>query len=318
MELRNLTDLSVSRVALGTMTFGAQADERAACRMLWSALDAGVNFIDTANVYAGGESERLLGRLLAGRRASVVLASKVGMKVGDEAPGLSRAAIAAAVERSLERLRTDYLDLCYLHLPDHAVPIEESLEAMEALVRAGKVRRPANSNFASWQVGRMVSIAERRAWTPARVAQPMYNLIARRIEDEFLPACAAVGVSTVAYNPLAGGLLTGKHNGHGPLPGTRFDGNPAYLDRYWNQPALDAVARLAAVAAGEGRSLVSLSLNWLLRHTPIDCVVLGASRPEQLAENLAALDNGPLAAESLAACDAVWDSLKGPAPKYNR
>jgi aryl-alcohol dehydrogenase-like predicted oxidoreductase len=164
----------------------------------------------------------------------------------------------------------------------------------------------------------MFAIAEREGYTPARVAQPMYNPLARRIEDEFLPACAALGISTVVYNPLAGGLLTGKHNGGAPLPGTRFDGNRAYLDRYWNESNFTAVARLAKAAAGNGHTLVGLSLNWLLHHTPIDCVVLGASGVDQLHTNLAALDEGPLNEELLQECDQVWESLRGTAPKYNR
>jgi aryl-alcohol dehydrogenase-like predicted oxidoreductase len=146
----------------------------------------------------------------------------------------------------------------------------------------------------------------------------MYNLLARRIEDEFLPACREAGISTIAYNPLAGGLLTAKHKGHAPLPGTRFDGNQAYLDRYWNDMNLAAVERLSETARVVGRSLVSLSLNWLLHHTPVDCIVLGASRPEQLQENLSALDDGPLESGTLIECEQVWSALKGVSPKYNR
>ena len=211
MKLRTLhNDLTVSRVCLGTMTFGGQTDRAAAARMLDIAFDRGVNFLDTANVYTAGESERILGHLLGARRMQLILATKIGMKTGDELPGLSRGAILAAVENSLRRLATDYVDLCYLHLPDDSVPLEESLAAMDTLVRQGKVRHVASSNFASWQVCKMHWSAAQRGFAPARVAQPMYNLLARRIEDEFLPACRDLCVSTVVYNPLAGGLLTGK------------------------------------------------------------------------------------------------------------
>jgi len=240
------------------------------------------------------------------------------MKVGEEHPGLSRQAIIAAVENSLRRLQTDYLDIYYLHAPDYSIPVEESLAAMDSLVRAGKVRWAATSNYASWQLCRMHWIAAEQGYAAARIAQPMYNLIARRIEDEFLPACAERGVSTVVYNPLAGGLLTGKQQKSAPEPGTRFDNNKMYLDRYWNDAAFDAVSRLAAAAEKENRSLVSMSLNWLLHHTATDCIILGASSSQQLQSNLRALEEGALTPETLEICDSVWQILRGAAPKYNR
>jgi aryl-alcohol dehydrogenase-like predicted oxidoreductase len=316
-QVLNGTDLEVTRVCLGTMTFGAQADPSVACRILSIALEAGINFIDTANVYARGGSERLLGELLGARRHEVVLASKIGMKVGDEIPGLRRDAIVSAVESSLGRLRTDRLDICYLHQPDYSTPVEESLAAMDSLVQSGKVRYVGTSNFAGWQVTRMMWVAAQRGFAPPLVAQPMYNLLARRVEDEFLPACRDLGISTVAYNPLAGGLLTAKHN-NGPLPGTRFDANQAYLDRYWNPSNLEAVARLSGAAREAGRTLTDVALNWLLCHSAIDCVVLGASKPDQLRDNLRAIERGPLDAGTLEACDRVWSALNGVAPKYNR
>jgi aryl-alcohol dehydrogenase-like predicted oxidoreductase len=317
------TDLTVSRICLGTMTFGAQTDESAAARMLDECLGAGVQFVDTANIYNDGESERILGRLLRGRRGQVVLASKVRGKWG-EAPhqqGLSRAAILAAIDASLERLQTDYLDLYYLHMPDPATPIEETLAAMDSLVRAGKVRHIATSNYAAWQVCRMHSIAERAGLAAPYVSQPMYNLLARGVEQEYLPMCRELGVSTVVYNPLAGGLLTGKHSAAAPIAGSRFDDQRLgrmYRDRYWNGGQFAAVEELRAAAAAAGRSLVSLALNWLLRHSAADSIILGASRIEQLRENLAALEDGPLPDDLLAACDRVWESLRGPAPRYNR
>jgi 1-deoxyxylulose-5-phosphate synthase len=325
MENRTLpnTGLSVSRICFGTMTFGAQVDEPAAARIFDRCLDAGVNFFDTANVYNAGESERILGRLMAGRRDRIVLASKVRGKMG-EAPheqGLSRAAIMEAIERSLERLATDYLDIYYLHQPDYTVPIEETLEAMDSLVRAGKVRCVATSNYAAWQVCRIHALCEKNGWAVPHVSQPMYNLLARGVEAEYLPMCRELGVSTVVYNPLAGGLLTGKHSGQAPVAGSRFD-NPQlgrmYMDRYWHPSQLDAVERLRAAGAAAGRSPVSVALNWLLHHTAADCVILGASRIEQLEENLRALDEGPLPAAVLEECDGVWEALGGVAPKYHR
>jgi len=302
------------------MTFGGQTDEAEADRIVNCALDAGVNFFDTANIYNRGESERITGKLLKGRRSQLILASKVRSRMGD-APdecGLSRAAIIKAVEESLARLGTDYLDLYYLHMPDYAVPVEESLAAMDELVRAGKVRYPATSNYAGWQVTQMLWIAERYNRVPPYVAQPMYNLLARGVEQEFLPMCREFGVSTVVYNPLAGGLLTGKHKREQPTPGTRFDNNQMYLDRYWHPAYFDAVEELGHAAARAGRSLVSIALGWLLHHTTTDCVILGASRAQQIAENLHAIEEGPLDAETLAACDAAWAKLRGVTPKYNR
>ncbi len=314
------TELVVSRVCFGTMTFGGQTDEAAAGRMIDCCLDSGINFIDTANVYNKGASESILGRILKGRRDKVVLASKVRGKMGEgpDESGLSRAAILRAIDESLRRLQTDYLDLYYLHLPDYASPIEESLAAMDELVKAGKVRYPASSNYAAWQVVRMLWLAEKNGYRPAAVTQPMYNLLARGVEQEYMPMCREMGVSTVVYNPLAGGLLTGKQRREAPLPGTRFENNQLYLDRYWHPAQFDAVEELRGIAERAGRSLVSLSLNWLYRHTQADCVILGASRIQQLEENLKVLEEGPLAPETVAACDAVWAKLRGVTPKYNR
>lgn len=314
------TDLTVSRVCLGTMTFGGQADESTSARILARAIDAGINFIDTANAYNKGVTEEIVGRLLNGRRHRYILASKVFNRMGDgpDEAGLSKAAIMRGIEDSLRRLRTDYLDIYYLHQPDWNVPIEESLAAMDELVKQGKVRYPASSNYASWQIVQMNEIAKRNGYKPAVITQPMYNLIARGIEQEYMAMSEAYGISTVVYNPLAGGLLTGKHNRSSVTPGTRFDNNRMYQDRYWHEDMFDAVEELQKVAAQENRSMVSLALNWLMKHTAIDCVILGATRVEQLDSNLAVLEEGRLSENSLRACDVVWHALKGPAPKYNR
>ncbi|MDQ6698562.1 MAG: aldo/keto reductase [Acidobacteriota bacterium] len=322
MQTRTLqhTGLTVSRVCFGTMTFGAQVDETAACRIIDYCFDSGINFIDTANVYNRGESERIVGKCLEGRRDRVILASKVRGKMGD-APdeiGLSKPAMVKAIEDSLRRLKTDYLDVYYLHQPDYDVPIDESLEAMEQLVRQGKVRFPASSNYSSWQVCQMLWLAEKKERKPAWITQPMYNLLARGLEQEYLPMAKEFGVSTCVYNPLAGGLLTGKQNRDSPASGTRFDNNQMYLDRYWHPAYFDAVDELRKAADEAGRSLVSLALNWLLHHTPIDCVILGASKLEQLQGNVRSMDDGPLSPETLGACDAAWNKLRGVTPKYNR
>lgn len=319
ITLKN-TGLKVSRICFGTMTFGGQTDEPAATRMIDLCLDAGINFLDTANAYNNGGSEAMLGKIIKNKRSRVVLASKVRNKMGEgpDMNGLSRAAIFRAIDDSLKRLGTDYLDIYYLHLPDYSVPIEESLDAMNTLVKQGKIRHIASSNYSGWQVLQMLWIAKQNGYSPALITQPMYNLIARGIEQEYLPMCKEFGVSTVVYNPLAGGILTGKQQRQGPLPGTRFDKNQMYLDRYWHQADFDAVDELKAVAEKSGRSLLSLALNWLYHHSASDCIILGASRIEQLEQDLMALGDGPLDEQTLNACDQVWAKLRGPTPKYNR
>jgi 1-deoxyxylulose-5-phosphate synthase len=324
MEYRSLpgTDLQVSRACLGTMTLGSQADETAARNMIDLCLDAGVNFFDTANAYNKGRSEEILGGLFQGRRDRIVLASKVFNKMGDgpDDSGLSRAAILKAIDASLKRLKTDYLDIYYLHQPDYNTTLEESLETMDGLVRAGKVRYVATSNFAAWQITRILCLCDKNGWQAPRIAQPMYNLLARGPEQEYLPCMLQLGVSSFVYNPLAGGLLTGKQNlTSGPLAGTRFDGNQMYLNRYWNEAVFGAVEELKKIAAGSGRTLIEMSFGWLLGRPGVDGVILGASRPEQLAENLRTIERSrPLEPQVLEACDAVWGSLRGVAPKYNR
>ncbi len=323
MELRTLgqTNINVSRISLGTMTFGKQVDERAAASMIDACLERGVNFIDTANVYNAGASEAIVGRLLSGRRDKVVLATKVGIKVGERPQdvGLSRQAIHHQIEESLRRLQTDHVDVYYLHQPDASTPLEETLTAVDELVRQGKVRAVGASNYAAWQICRMRWLADANEYQPVSLTQPMYNLLARGIEPEFLPMCRALNVSTIVYNPLAGGLLTGKHTAErAPPAGTRFDGNAVYQDRYWHRENFEAVSRLTAAAREEGRSLVSVALCWLLDHTPVDCVIVGASSLDQLTENLDAAEQGTLSAATVAVCNEVWPIVRGVSPAYHR
>jgi aryl-alcohol dehydrogenase-like predicted oxidoreductase len=302
------------------MTFGKPADQAAATRMVDRCIAEGINFMDTANIYQLGIAETMLGEAMRGKRDKLVVATKVRGKMGPgaEESGLSRAAMIRALEDSLRRLKTDYLDLYYLHQPDYAVPIEETLEAMEELVKQGKVRYPATSNYSGWQVCEMIWTASQRSLKSAYVSQPMYNLLARGIEHEYLPMAKKYGVSVIAYNPLAGGMLTGKHSHAAIPPGTRFDQNPMYQERYWHPANFAAVDKLKRAAERAGRSLISVALNWLLHHSPTDCIILGASRFEQLEQNLAAGKEGPLPPEILSVCDEVWADLRNPVPSYNR
>lgn len=316
------TGLSVSHACLGTMTFGSQVDEAEARRMTDYALDRGVNFVDTANVYNQGVSEEIVGRILKGRRSQVVLATKVRGEMGtgaDSYEGLSPDAIRRAVEESLRRLQTDYIDLYYLHQPDREVPIASTLEAMHALRCEGKIRCVATSNYAAWEIAQMFAISNERRFQAPRVAQPMYNALARGIEQEYLGFTRAYGVSNVCYNPLAGGLLSGKQSfAKGPLAGTRFDGNSRYLKRFWHEEYFRAVEKLRAVADGLGISLAELALRWVFHRPNIDSVILGVSRFSHLEQNLDAAEAGPLPDDALEPCDEAWKALRGPTPDYNR
>jgi aryl-alcohol dehydrogenase-like predicted oxidoreductase len=292
-------------IALGTMTFGAQADEAEARRIVDLALDSGITHIDTANVYVKGRSEEILGRLLKGRKVEV--ASKVGSKSSDPNECLRRGHILRNCDESLRRLGRERIDLYYMHQPDHETPIEETLSAFEFLQKTGKIGRIGASNYAAWQLMQMLETVS--------IVQPMYNLLARDVERELLPMCRNFGLEVLAYNPLAGGLLTGKHAAGTPAAGTRFDGNEMYRGRYWHDAMFLAVAGLAEIAKAAGLTLVQLSLRWLKAQGV--GILLGATRAEQLRENLAALD-GPLDDTARRACDEVYARLQGPIPKYNR
>ncbi len=322
-DMRTLgrTDLKITRIAMGTMTFGGQTPDEEAIRMIDRCLDFGINFFDTANVYNQGRSEIILGKALSGRRHDVNLATKVGNRMGEdpEDQGLTRAAMRKSIDASLRRLGTDYVDLYYLHQPDWDTRIEDTLAAMEELVREGKVRYPAVSNYASWQIVQMLWHCENHGYIPPTVSQPMYNLLARGIEQEYLACCREYRIGVVAYNPLAGGLLTGKHQrGAPPTAGTRFDGNQVYQDRYWHPEYFDAQEEVIRIAARAGMPPAALAFRWLLSQPAVDCVLLGATRMDQLEENLAACSEPFLSEDTLKECDAVWEKLRGTTPDYNR
>ncbi|MGA8028326.1 MAG: aldo/keto reductase [Bryobacteraceae bacterium] len=322
METRTLSDtnLRVSRVCLGTMAFGSETNESMAARIVDRCLDRGVNFFDTANVYNFGQAELILGNLIKGRRDRVIVASKVGMKMGDgpNESGLSRAAVLNSIDESLRRLGTDYLDLYYLHMPDHAAPIEETLDTMDQLVRAGKIRYPAVSNYSAWQLCRILWLCDTHGYRPTKISQTVYNLLARGIEDEYVPFSKELGLALVVYNPLARGLLAAKKERGPVFVDVRARDYQSSLDRYQHPAYFEAADELHGIADRAGRSLVDLSLNWLLHHTTIDSAVIGATNVEQLEQNLNSLDHGPLAPETVADCDAVWRKLRGVMPRYYR
>ncbi len=323
MEYRTLTGtgVTVSRASLGTMTFGNETDEDTAIRMTHMALDAGVNWIDTADVYTRGRSEEIVAKALEGRRDDVVLASKVANYVGGNRKrdvGLHRWHVLRGVEDSLRRLNTDRLDILYMHRPDYATPIEETLSAIDTLVQQGKVMYVGMSNYASWQLCEARLIADVSNWAPPVVTQVPYNILTRGIEQEALPFCRAYQMGVTVYNPLAGGMLTGKYKPDAdPEEGTRFGENTTYRERYAKEANFRAIERLAQIAAEANKTMVELALQWVLSQDVVDSVILGARTPEQLSTNLAAIGEC-LDDDTLEACDEAWDMVRGAVFAYNR
>ncbi|WP_327233336.1 aldo/keto reductase [Streptomyces sp. NBC_01317] len=313
----------LSRLVLGTMTFGDTVDRAGAATMVDTALDAGITGIDTANGYAGGESERILADLLPGRRDRIVLATKAGIPHPDQgghAP-LSAAGLRAALEGSLTRLGTDRVELFYLHQPDRATPLAETLTAVAQLMAQGKILALGVSNHAAWQIAELVRTAGEVGVPGPVVAQQLHNLLARRLEEEYVEYARVTGLRTLVYNPLGGGLLTGRHHfGQTPESGRFGDSKLAamYRERYWDERMFDAVEELTRIAGEAGIALTDLALRWLLDRPSTDALLLGGSRTEQLRANIAAAQAGPLPADVTAACDAVGARLRGPMPAYNR
>ncbi len=259
--------------------------------MVDACLDAGVTFFDTSNSYGGGKSEELLGKALEGRRDEVVIATKFSSKVG-EGPydaGASRKHLLAACEGSLGRLGTDYIDLYYQHWPDPKTPVEETLDTLDALVRAGKVRYAACSNFAGWQVVEAEHVARSRHTTRFVADQVEWSLLRRQVEEEVVPACAAYDVAVVPYFPLASGLLTGKYERGKPAPeGTRL-ASPRFAD-VATDDAFDTIERLRAVGEKSGRTLLELAIGWLAAQATVPSVLVGATSPEQVKANASAAE----------------------------
>ena len=316
-------DLPISALVLGTMTFGDTVDAAGAAAMVDAALDAGITVIDTANAYVGGVTEEILAPLLAGRRDSVILATKAGMlhpDAGGNAP-LSAAALRASVEGSLRRLNTERIDLFYLHKPDRETPLDETLGAIAELVQSGKIGVLGVSNYAAWQISEINQVADSVGAPRPVVAQQLYNLVARRIEEEYLEFAATTGLHTMVYNPLGGGLLTGKHSftetpGEGRFGSSNL--SAMYKERYWDQQLFAAIATLGAIADDANIPLVELSFRWLISQSGVGSILLGGSRAAQLEANIKAAAQGPLPQDVLDACDAVGRTLRGPMPAYNR
>lgn len=303
--------LKISPLCLGTMMFGGPTRPRDSIRIIHRALDAGINFVDTADVYNNGASERIVGQALRGRRDRVVLATKVrgAMGEGPNDVGLSRAHILAGCDASLKRLGTDFIDLYYLHRPDPSTPLAESLRALDDLVRAGKVRYLACSNYAAWQIMEGLSLSERHHWSRFVCVQPLYNIVNRDIEVELLPFCRAHGLGVVCYSPLARGVLSGKYRvGKPPPAGSRAARkDKRILETEWREESLRVAEKLAPLARKHGKTLSQFSLAWVLANPIVTSAILGPRTMDQLEDNLGCLDCKLTAADE-AAVDALVPS----------
>lgn len=310
MEFKNLgrSGLQVSVVGLGCNNFGMRCDFDQSQTVVHKALDEGINLFDTADVYGGaGKSEEFLGKILKGKRNDVVIATKFAMKMG-EGPmksGGSRKYIMSAVEDSLRRLDTDYIDLYQMHRPDPTVPMEETLRALDDLVRAGKVRYIGHSNYAGWQAAEAHFTAQRGGYTPFISAQNEYSLLERRIENELVPACNQYGVGILPFFPLASGFLTGKYKQGQDLPGgTRLASAGPMAARILTDKNYEMLGKLEEFAEQRGKTMVDLAIGWLASLSPVGSVIAGATKPEQVSQNVAA-GNWRLTAEELAEVDVI-------------
>lgn len=325
METRRLgrNGLEVPALCLGTMTFGLQVEEAQSFEILDEAFERGLTFLDTADAYplggnrqTIGETEAILGRWMEARgvRNRIILATKcfAPTRGGPNNWGLSRQHIIESIEKSLERLKTDYVDIYQAHGFDPNTPIEETLRAFDDLVTAGKVRYVGCSNYPAWRLGEALRSADKLGVSGYVSVQPRYNILYREIETELLPLCRHAGLGVLVYNPLAGGFLSGKYKtGQAPEEGTRFMlGSAAgrYQERYWHDSQFEAVERLKTVVEARGLNMVSVAVGWVLAQPGISSAIIGASRADQLAANLNAFDV-EFDEELTTACDDAWWSL---------
>jgi len=297
------TGLQVSRLCLGTMTFGLQCDEKTSLAILDAAAEQGITFLDTADVYPlgggtdiAGRTEQIVGKWLKGKREKFILATKCSGKMGS-APwqqGTSRKHVMNAIDASLKRLGTDYVDLYQVHHFDPNTPVDETVEAFDAVVKSGKARYVGVSNFHAYRVARSLGRSEALGLSKLVSVQPRYNLLFRQIERELLPLCEEEGLAVIPYNPLAGGLLTGKHKRAAPPPeGSRFTLGTAgkmYSERYWQEREFATVDAFVDLAKAAGVEPATLAVAWVLAHPSVTSPLVGASRPEQLKASIAAAD----------------------------
>ncbi len=309
MKYRQLgpSGLKVSEIGLGGNNFGAGLDAETSMALINQAIEIGINFIDTADMYARGRSEEIIGQALAGKRSRVILATKFGHPagIGPDEQGGSRHFIMKAVEASLQRLKTDYIDLYYLHYPDTLTPIEETLRTLDDLVRSGRVRYIGCSNLAAWQLAEALGASRLNNLESFIVVQSRYNLLYRDIESELIPCCQHFGVGVVPWGPLASGFLTGKYQRGQAVPaGARLANPPRIYRDVLTEANFDKLARIEMFARQRGLSVSEVAIAWLLSHPWLGSVIAGAMNTEQLSANLAAA-SCQLTAEDIVELDKV-------------
>lgn len=323
MKIKRLgrTGLKVSEICLGTMTFGNQCDEPTSRAIMDKAFDYGVTFFDTADVYpiggmqeSKGRTEEYIGNWLKGQREQIVLATKFfgEMGAGPNDRGGSRKHIFQAIEASLRRLQTDYIDLYQMHFPDFETPLDETLRALDDLVHSGKVRYIGCSNYPAWWLVKALWTSDKLGLARFDSVQPRYNVLFRHIEVELLPLALDQGIGVISYNPLAGGVLTGRYQaGQSVQEGTRFalqNAGQLYRARYWQEAQLQAVDQLKQLCDERKVPMTQVALAWVLAQPAITSAIVGASKAEQLDQSLPAVDL-TLDEQLLAACDDIWYQL---------
>jgi aryl-alcohol dehydrogenase-like predicted oxidoreductase len=290
MNYRNLgkSGLKVSQLCLGTNNFGGQTSEEASLKIVNKALDCGINVIDTANIYTGGKSEEIIGKAVKGRRDEAIIATKVGFGTveGPNRSGLSRKHILNQVEHSLKSLQTDFIDIYYMHRFDPETPLEETLRTFDYLVRQGKVRYLACSNFTAWQIAKAHEICETHDLEKLIAVQPPYNLLQRDIEEDIIPYCQQEGLGILTYTPLMGGFLTGKYSKSSPPPaGSRFEYNPRLWKRASQESNFAVLEQIEKVADEVGIPVPKLAISWILKNPALTAPIVGASNVGQVEEN---------------------------------
>ena len=291
-KLLGKTGVEVSELCLGTMAFGGAADKKESSKMFNVCRDAGINFFDCANVYEKGLSEKILGELISDSRDQVIITSKVYFPMGKDvnARGGSRKHIMSAVHESLKRLKTEYIDIYFLHRFDDLTPIEETLRAMDDLVTSGKILYLGASNFAAWQVAKALGISERNGWSRFECIQPMYNLVKRQAEVEILPMALSEKVSVISYSPLGGGLLSGKYGVDKIPKDGRLIENKMYAERYSDPNMYQIAENLILLAEEQNCSPISLAISWVASHPAITAPIIGGRNADQLEPSLRSLD----------------------------
>lgn len=286
------TGVEVSKLCMGTMTFGREADKAAAKTIFNRCRDAGINFFDCADVYSAGLAESILGELISDCRNELVITSKFGspMGAGYNIQGGSRRHLESSLVASLKRLGTDYIDVYFLHRFDEHTPLEETLRALDDVIARGSVRCIGVSNFAAWQIAKALGTSALNGWTPFHCIQPMYNLIKRQAEVEILPLAQSEKIGVISYNPLGGGILSGKYGENRPSDTARLTNDDMYRKRYGDDWMFDVAGRFCQFAGEHGYHPVSLAIAWVSYHPAITAPILGARNVEQLEDALASTE----------------------------